>query len=291
MLKLLRDAAAGWSHDRASSRAAALAFYALLSLAPLLIIAVAVAGFVLGRETATGEMLDRIAGWIGHDVAAVVQSMIERSRDPAAGVIAGVAGLLGLLIGSTTAFAELQETLDHIWGVPSRQTGGIRNMLRKRFLAFVLVGCAGLLLFGSVVISAVIAAIGNFWGEWFGYQAYLLEALNFVLSVGIGTTLFALIYKVLPSIDIAWRDVWVGALFTSLLFTLGKSLIGLYLGRSAIASGFGAAGSLVLLLLWIYYSAQIFLFGAEFTKCYAHRYGSLSTASSDGGTAGLHHAQ
>jgi membrane protein len=291
MLTLLRDAAAGWSRDRASSKGAALAFYALLSLAPLLIIAVAVAGFVFGRETATSEIVDQIAVWIGHDTAAVVQSMIERSRDPSAGVIAGVAGLIGLLLGSTTAFAELQETLDQIWGVSSPQAGGLRTMLRKRVLAFVLVGCVGLLLLGSLVMSTVIAAIGKFWGEWFGYQTYLLEVLNFALSVGIITTLFALIYKVLPSTTIAWRDVWVGALFTSLLFTLGKSLIGLYLGRSAVGSAFGAAGSLVLLLLWIYYSAQIFLFGAEFTKCYAHRCGSRSAASSDGEAAGFHHAQ
>jgi membrane protein len=279
MLTLLRDAAAGWSRDRASSKGAALAFYTLFSLSPLLIIAVAVAGFIFGEEAATGEIVNQAARWVGRDGAALVQSMIGKSSDPASGLIAALAGLAGLVVGSTTAFAELQETLDQIWGVKTPQAGGIGAMLRKRLAAFALVGCVGLLLLASLVMSAVIAALEKFWSGWLGQEALLLEALNFGLSLGIITTLFALIYKVLPSTPVAWRDVWAGALFTSLLFTLGKSLIGLYLGRSAVTSTFGAAGSLILLLLWIYYSAQIFLFGAEFTKFHAYRYGSRSTSS------------
>ncbi len=281
MLALLRDAAEGWSRDRVSGMAAALAFYTLFSLPALLIVAVAVAGFIFGEAAATGEIVNQTARWLGRDNATLVQSIIEQSSDAASGLLAALVGLAGLLIAATTAFAELQASLDRIWGVPGPRNG-IRQLLRKRLIAFVLVGCVGLLLLTSMVMSAAIAVFGEFWIVWVGHTAYLLEALNFAVSLGIVTTLFAFIYKFLPSCPVAWRNVWIGALFTSLLFTLGKSLIGLYLGTSAVASPFGVASSLILLLLWLYYSAQIFLFGAEFTKFHAYRYGSRHARSAPG---------
>ncbi len=287
MVLVLRDAATAWSRDRISSRAAALAFYTLFSLPALLIIAVAVAGFIFGEAAATGEIVIQTARWLGRDNATLVQSIIEKSSDPASGLLAALVGLAGLLVAATTAFAELQASLDRIWGLKGPPRGppryGIRQLLRKRLIAFVLVGCVGLLLLTSMVISAAIAVFGEFWLGWVGHTANLLEALNFAVSLGIVTTLFAFIYKFLPSRPVAWRNVWVGALFTSLLFTLGKSLIGLYLGTSAVASPFGVASSLILLLLWLYYSAQIFLFGAEFTKFHAYRYGSRRAESAPDG--------
>jgi membrane protein len=283
MLLVLRDAAAAWSRDSISSRAAALAFYTLFSLPALLIIAVAVAGFIFGEAAATGEIVNQTARWLGSDNAALVQTIIEKSSDPASGLLAALVGLAGLLVASTTAFAELQESLDQIWGVQGPPRSGIRQLLRKRLIAFVLVGCVGLLLLTSMFLSAAIAVFGEFWIDWVGHTARLMEALNFAVSLSIVTTLFAFIYKFLPSCPVSWRNVWIGALFTSLLFTLGKSLIGLYLGTSAIASPFGVASSLILLLLWLYYSAQIFLFGAEFTKFHAYRYGPRRAESTPGG--------
>jgi membrane protein len=274
MLLVLRDAAMAWSSDRISSRAAALAFYSLLALPALLIIAVAVAGIVFDEALATGEIVSQTALWLGRDNAELVQSIIEQSLVSTSGLFAALFGLVGLLIAATTAFAELQESFDQIWGVQEPPRSAIRHLLRQRLIAFLLVGCVGLLLLTSLIMSALIGLLERLWIDWLGPSTNLLAALDFSVSLGIVTSLFALIYKFLPSCPVAWRHVWIGALFTSLLFSLGKFLIGMYLGSSTIASPFGVASSLILLLLWLYYSAQIFLFGAEFTRFHALHYAS-----------------
>lgn len=267
---LIRDSVYGWINNRAQRKGAALAFYTVFSLAPVLIIAIAVAGAFFGEEAARGEIVEQVRELVGQEGAQAVQLMIENAQRPGAGVTATIIGLIVLLIGATTAFAELKDGLDQIWEVPEEKMSGVWYLLRTRLLSFGLILGIGFLLLVSLVISAILAGLGKYLGP----TGPLLEAVNALFSFIMIMTLFATIYKVLPSIRIAWRDVWVGAAITALLFVIGKSLIGLYLGNSAITSTYGAAGSLILVLFWVYYSAQIFLLGAEFTKFYAYRYGS-----------------
>jgi membrane protein len=254
---------------------AALAYYTLFSIAPLLIIAIAVAGLVFGQEAARGEIVAQIQGLIGREGAIAVQGLLKSANEPAQSIIATVAGIITLVIGATTVFGELQSDLDRIWRVPApAKTSGIWSLLRSRLLSFGLVLGLGFLLLVSLVVSAAIAAFGKWsYGFFEGREAYL-HALNFGISFAVTTLLFALIYKLMPRAGIAWQDVWVGAAVTALLFEIGKFLIGLYLGTTSVASGFGAAGSLVVLLVWVYFSAQVFLLGAEFTWVYSHEYGS-----------------
>lgn len=267
---LIRDSVYGWINNRAQRKGAALAFYTVFSLAPVLIIAIAIAGAFFGEEAALGEIVEQVRDLVGQEGAQAVQLMIENAQRPGAGVAATVIGVLVLLIGATTAFAELKDGLDQIWEVPEEKMSGVWYLLRTRLLSFGLILGIGFLLLVSLVVSAILAALGKYLGP----TGPLLEAANALFSFIMIMSLFATIYKVLPSIRIAWRDVWVGAAITALLFVIGKSLIGLYLGNSAITSTYGAAGSLILVLFWVYYSAQIFLLGAEFTKFYAYRYGS-----------------
>jgi membrane protein len=211
---------------------------------------------------------------MGSEAAAAVEALLQSARSPSGGLISTAVGVVVLLIGASAVFGELQDALNRIWRAPVPRPPGLWRLVRERILSFGMILGVGFLLIVSLVLSAAIAALGEWWGAAFSYQAIFLEALNFVLSFAVITVAFALIYKLIPRVSVQWRDVWIGAGVTALLFTIGKSLIGIYIGRSGVASAFGAAGSLIVLLLWVYYSAQIFLLGAEFTWVYAHEFGS-----------------
>ena len=272
---MIKAAVKAWVDDYAPSMGAALAYYTLFSLAPLLIIVIAVSGMVFGQEAAQGEIVVQLRGIMGEEGAVAVQGILKTAREPAQGIVATIVGIVVLLLGATAVFGELQSALDRIWRVPAPDgESGIWHLLRTRLLSFGLVLGLGFLLIVSLVVSAALAALGKWWGGWFEGWDVVLEILNFAVSLGIFTLLFAMIYKIMPRARISWRDVWTGAAVTALLFTVGKVLIGLYLGKSSLASGFGAAGSLVVLLAWVYYSAQIFLFGAEYTWVFSNQHGS-----------------
>jgi membrane protein len=272
---LIRKSLWAWVDDYAPSMGAALAYYTLFSIAPLLMIAIAVAGLAFGQEAARGEIVAQIQGVIGQEGAIAVQGLLKSANQPARGIFLTMVSIITLVIGATTVFAELQSDLDRIWRVPApAKENSVWILLRTRLLSFGLVLGLGFLLLVSLIISAALAAFGKWWdGVFEGWEA-LLQALNFSISFAITTLLFALIYKLMPRARIAWQDVWVGAGVTALLFEIGKFLIGLYLGKASVASGFGAAGSLVVLLVWVYFAAQIFLLGAEFTWVYSHEHGS-----------------
>ena len=280
---LIRQSVGSWVDDYAPSMGAALAYYTLFSIAPLLVIAMAVAGLVFGQEAARGEIVGQIQGVIGREGAIAVQGLLKSANEPARGLFLTVIGIITLVIGATTVFAELQSDLDRIWRAPApAKENGIWALLRTRLLSFGLVLGLGFLLLVSLVMSAAIAAFGKGWDGVFEGGEAVLQALNFGISFAMTTLLFAMIYKLMPRARIAWRDVWVGAGVTALLFEIGKFLIGLYLGKTGVASGFGAAGSLVVLLVWVYFAAQIFLLGAEFTWVYSHAYGSKRAQTTSG---------
>jgi membrane protein len=277
--QMIKAAFNAWVDDYAPSMGAALSYYTLFSLAPLLLIVIAVAAMVFGQEAAQGEIVAQLGAIMGADGAMAVEGMLKSARKPAASVLATIVGVALLLLGATAIFAELQDALDRIWRVPAPQAqSGIWYLLRTRLLSFGLVLGLGFMLTVSLIISAALAALGKWWGSWFNGWDVFFEILNFGVSLGIFTLLFAMIFKIMPRAKVPWRDVWTGAAVTALLFTIGKVLIGLYLGKSSLASGFGAAGSFVVLIAWVYYSALIFLFGAEYTWVYAHRFGSRQTA-------------
>lgn len=270
---LLKQAASSWSSDYAPSMGAALSYYTLFSIAPLLLIVIAVAGWFFGAEAVRGQVTEQLQYLMGEQGAKAIESMIAAASDPKDGIIATVIGVAVLILGATTVFGELQNALDRIWRAPARQrSSGWWNLLRTRLLSFGMVLGIAFLLMVSLVLSAALAALGKLWA-FPGWEA-LSHALDVLVSFGITTALFAMIYKFIPRVHVAWHDVWIGAAFTAILFAVGKFLIGLYIGKSAVASTFGAAGSLVVLMLWVYYSAQIFLLGAEFTWVYAHEHGS-----------------
>ena len=271
---LVRDSAAAWGEDYASSMGAALAFYTVFSVAPVLLIAIAVAGLVFDTHAAQQAVSLELAGLMGSEAAAAVEALLRSAQSPSGGLISTMIGVVALLIGASAVFGELQDALNRIWRAPVPRPPGLWRLVSERLLSFGMILGVGFLLIVSLVMSAAIAALGQWWGAAFSHQAILLEVINFVLSFGLVTAAFALIYKLIPHVSIQWRDVWIGAAVTALLFTAGKSLIGIYIGRSGVASAFGAAGSLIVLLLWVYYSAQIFLLGAEFTWVYAHAFGS-----------------
>lgn len=269
----------GWIDDGASSMGAAIAFYTLLSMAPLLLIVLTIAGFFFGDEAARGALEQQLAQLVGPDGAQAVQGILGNAGNRAGGLVSLLVGLLTLFIGATTVFAELQTDIDRIWKVQAPRGAGLLRYLRQRLMSFGVILGVGFLLMVSLVISAIIAALGNLWEQWLVGTEILLQLLNFALGFAMITALFALIYKLLPSLRIAWSDVWVGAAVTSLLFGIGKFLIGLYIGKAAIASSFGAAGTLVVVIVWVYFSSQIFLLGAEFTYEYARSHGSLVPAA------------
>jgi membrane protein len=272
--QLVKGAVSSWVDDYGQSMGAALAYYTVFSLAPLLLIVISVAGLVFGPDAARGEILGELRGMMGEDAAKAIQGLLESTNHPATGALATVIGAVTLMIGATTVFAELQTSLDRIWRVNTRQASGVWALLRSRFLSFGMILGIGFLLMVSLVFSAALNALENWWDPWFAGWAMLAGVVNQVISFALTMAAFAMIYKIMPRARIQWPDVWVGAAVTAALFTVGKYLIGLYIGKSGVTSVFGAAGSLVVVLVWVYYSAQIFLIGAEFTWVYAHQMGS-----------------
>ena len=272
---LLRDAGTNWVDDHAQSMGAALAFYTIFSIAPLLLIVIAVAGMVFGEEAARGEIYTQLNGLLGNSGARAVQGLLESVRQPADNVPAALFGVGLLFVAATTVFAELQNALDRIWRAPQRsRAGGLWSLVRARLLSFGMILGIGFVLIVSLAFSAAMRALSRWWDPESRSWATFSGASELGLSLLLLTAVFAMIYKTMPRAQVAWRDVWVGAAVTSALFVAGKTLIGLYIGRSGITSAFGAAASLIVVLLWVYYSAQIFLFGAEFTWVWSHRHGS-----------------
>ncbi len=265
----------GWVDDRASSMGASLSYYTFFSMAPLLLIVISVAGLLLGREAAQGHLMDELGGLFGPQAAASIQAMVASASEPANSWWGTVVGLAAMLVGATTVFAELQGALDRIWEAPDRPAGtGLWGLLRARVLSFGLILGLAFLLMVSLVVGAVVTALGRWWSGALGDWEWVVQGLNFGVSFLLTSVIFAMIYKLMPRAQVQWKDVWVGAVVTALLFTVGKFLISIYLGASGVASAYGAAGSLVVVLIWVYYSAQVFLLGAEFTWVYAQARGS-----------------
>jgi len=293
--RILKLSYQGWKEDKASRLSAALAYYTIFSLAPLLIIVIAVAGLFWQQQAVQQQVMDQIQSLVGADGAKFVSDLLTSASNPAKGIIATIVGIITLLFGALGVFNELHNSLNIIWEVEEEKPKGFLKTIKKvivdRFLSFTMILGIGFLLLVSLVISTGLSAVQTTISNAIPLSEIILQIINLVISIGAITVLFALIYKFLPDAEIAWRDVWLGAFVTAVLFSLGKLVIGIYLGNSAVASSFGAAGSLVLLLVWIYYSAQILFFGAEFTEVYANNYGSKilpegeEAASQAGGTA------
>ena len=273
--RVLVESVKAWIDHRGGSKGAALAFYTLFSMTPILVLAIAVAGYFFGAEAAQGEIIAQLQGLIGPNGAQAIQAVLAAARNPASGMVAAfVSGVL-FLVGATSVFSELKNSLDDLWGIEQPPQSGFIAFVRTRILSFGLILVLAFLLLSSLTVSAALAVIARQAGDIWSSSAAALVTLSSLISFSVIACLFAVIYKMLPNVVLAWRDVWTGALVTAALFSLGKYAIGLYLGNSEIASGFGAAGSLIALLLWVYYSAQIFFLGAEFTRQYALRIGSL----------------
>ena len=275
LLGLFKRAAGAWNDDDAASMGAALAYYTIFSIAPLIILVIAVLGMIFGRDAAQGHILDQLRGLVGDAGASAVQDMLRSASVAGRSIPAAIISVITLLLGATSVFTELYGDLNRIWRMPAApKASGIVTLLRTRLLSFGMILGIGFLLLVSLVISAGLAAVGDWWGSRFQAWTIIVQVINAVLSLAMITAAFALIYKYLPRARIAWKDVFAGAFCTAVLFELGKLLIGVYLGKTRVATGFGAAGSLAVFLVWVYYSAQIFLLGAEFTWVYAYRHGS-----------------
>jgi membrane protein len=267
-LSIIKATFAAWNRHEAPRLGAALAFYTILSLSPLVIIVVALAGLIFSRSTAQAHMLSQVQAMIGPEGGKAVEAMLASAQKPAAGILGSMVGLLSLLFGASGVFAELRSALNLIWEVNPEQTSGFVALLRERFFSFGMVLSIGFLLLVSLVVSAALAALGKFFGGLLPIPPQVLAVSNFLLSfIGVAI-LFGLIFRLVPEAKVRWRNVWPGALLTALFFTIGKTLIGLYLGKSSVGSSYGAAGSVIVVIVWVYYSAQIFFFGAEFTHVY-----------------------
>jgi membrane protein len=269
---LFREAGQQWVHHKVSRLGAALAYYTVFSIAPLLLIGIGVAGLVFGKQAAEGKIADQIESLVGRQAAQAIEAMIGNASWPESGFAAAAIGVGLIFFGAMGVFVELQDAMNTIWDVQPRQGGGWLAVVKDHILSFCLVLATIVLMIVSVVFSTALAALESFLGDWFSSR--FDHAVDFAVSFGIITVLFAMIFRFLPDARVAWKDVWLGAAMTSLLFALGKMLLGFYLGHSTVASAYGAAGSLVALMIWAYYSAQIFLFGAELTRVYANKYGS-----------------
>lgn len=276
IMPLVKETYQGWNKHDAPKIGASLAYYTILSLAPLVIFVIGLVGLVLGQGEARDSLLSQVRDLIGPDGARVVKGMIEQARQPAHGAIATALGFITLLLGASGVFGELRDALNTMWDVKRSESGGIWAMVRQRFLSFGMVLGIGFLLLVSLILSAAVSIIGKFFSSVLPIPESVLHLINLAVSLLVGTILFAAIYRFLPDRKIAWRDLWVGAFVTAILFDVGKLLIGLYLGKASVGSAYGAAGSLVIVLVWVYYSAQVFLFGAEFTHVYALRCGTAS---------------
>lgn len=278
IISLIKETFKEWQKDKAPTLAAALAFYTVFSLAPLLIIVIAIAGLVFGQEAAQGQLVGQLQSLVGKDGAETIQQLVANASNPQSGIVATLIGVATLLWGATNVFTNLKEALNMIWNVEPPPGRGWMGFLQDRVLSFAMILSIGFLLLVSLVISAVLAAVNQWLNGLLHIPVGLWQLIDFGISFSVVTVLFALIYKFLPDVKLAWNDVWVGAAITSVLFTIGKSLIGIYLGSSGIGSTYGAAGSFVILLLWINYSAQILFLGAEFTQVWTNRYGSRKLA-------------
>jgi membrane protein len=264
-----------WVEAEPFQLAAALSYYTLFSLAPLLLIAIGVAGFVFGREAAQNQIVETLQGMIGQDSAQTVQEMIQAANEkPKTGMLSTIIGFVALLFGAGGVVGQLQTSLNRMWEVTPKPGQGIWGFLRQRFFSFAMVLAIGFLLLVSLVVTAILSSFTAMLSSLLGDATFVAHAIDIIVSFGFVTLLFALIYKYVPDVEIQWRDVWVGAALTSILFTLGKYLVGLYIGTSGVSSTFGAAGSLITILVWVYYSSLIFFLGAEFTRVYATQYGS-----------------
>lgn len=271
---VLRDAVRAWVVDGVASMGAAVAFYTIFSLAPMMILIIAVAGAVLGEAAATGALMDELTGLVGDAGARTIQDLIVATDRNGSGPWATALGAATLLIGATTVFSELQGALNRIWRAEPPAVSTVTWLVRVRLRGLALIGAIGFLLIVALVASAVLAAFDSWLVRALPDLRIVLRLANLLVPFAVFTVLFALIYRVLPDTRIPWADVWLGAVATAFLFVLGKGLIGLYLGTSGVTSTYGAAGSFVVILLWVYYSAQIFLLGAEITRVYSERYGS-----------------
>jgi membrane protein len=271
---LLKDTWDEWNTDRAPRLGASLAFYTVLSLSPLLIVAIAIAGFFFGQQAAQGELFNQATKLIGPQGADALQSLVQNANKPGAGLVATILSAATLLLGASGVFGELQGAMNIIWGVEERPGQGVVGMIKNRFLSFGFVLGAGFLLLVSLILSTVLNVLSSRLQSALPGADMLWQILEFAVSFAIITLLFAAIFKFIPDVEISWGDVAIGAVVTSLLFAIGRLLLGLYLGNSGTTSVYGAAGSLVAVVLWVYYSAQILFFGAEFTQVYASRYGS-----------------
>ena len=279
--QLLRETYNEWSEDRAPRLAAALAYYTVFALAPLLIIVIAIAGLFFGEAQVRDSILNQVGGLIGQNGREAIDAMVQGARKPTTGVIATVIGVITLLFAAGGLFGQLQDALNTIWEVQPKPGRGIWGTIQARFLSFAMVLGVGFLLLVSLMISATLSAVGSFVAGDAYSTTVLWQVVNFVVSFVVTTLLFAMIYKILPDAKVAWRDVGVGAIATAALFSLGRFAISMYLGRAAPESTYGATGSLVALLLWVYYSAQILFLGAEFTQVYAKAYGSKIQPADD----------
>jgi membrane protein len=265
---IVRGGLKGWWNDNVPRLGASLAYYTLFAIAPVIIVAIGIAGLVFGPEAVRGQIVHQVDDLIGLEGGRAVQALLQGASNHSAGVLATVIGSITFLLGATGAFLELQYALNTIWRVAPKATAGLRDFLVQRLVSFGLVVAIGFLLMVSLAVSAALAAFSGWLNASVPGIAFVWMAVNLVISIAVTTLLFALVYKVLPDVDLDWPDVWTGALMTSVLFAIGKTVIGLYIGHSSTASSYGAAGSVVVLLLWVYYSAQIVLFGAELTRAY-----------------------
>jgi len=269
---VMKRALIGWWNDNVPRLGASLAYYTLFAMSPILLVATSIAGLAFGAEAVRGEVVGQIEGLVGRQGAETVQAMLEGASKPSSSIVATIIGLVTLFLGATGAFLELQTALNAIWRVKPRPNAGVADFLKQRLISFGLVVGVGFLLLVSLVVSAALSALTRYLGHIFPGLTAVFEASNVLVALFVITLLFAMVYKVLPDVRLRWRDVWIGALVTAGLFSIGKQLIGLYLGTSSVGSSYGAAGSVVVLLIWVYYSSQVVLLGAEFTRYYVERF-------------------
>ena len=270
---LARETVESWSEDNAARLAASLAYYTLLSLAPLVVLTIALAGLEFGADAAKGQIAHEVASVTGPEAGVAIQSIVANAKAPTSGLVGPIVGVVVLLFGASGAFGELQSALNTIWRVKTKPGRGVMGIIRDRGFSLAMVLCVAFLLLVSLILSAALAAIGKFFAAALPGGESLWQLANFSLSLAIATLLFALMFKVIPDARIEWRDVWIGAVVTAILFTLGKTLLAIYIGKFGAVSAFGAAGSLVALVIWVYYSSQVLFLGAEFTRVYASHYG------------------
>ncbi|HSI86768.1 MAG: YihY/virulence factor BrkB family protein [Candidatus Methylacidiphilales bacterium] len=281
-IEVLKQTAMEWNTDKVPVLGAALAYYTVFSLAPLLIITIAIAGFVFGEEAARGQIFDQLRGLIGDEGGKAMQDLVQNANSkPATGITATVMGIITLLLGASGVFGQVQSSLNQIWGVEPSADRGVAGIIKDRFLSFGFVLIVGFLLLVSLLATSAITFVATWLGGFASGIEVLTRVLDVVLTLSIVSSLFALMFKFLPDAHIAWKDVWIGGILTAILFSIGKFALGIYLGYSSVGSSFGPAGSLIVLLVWVYYSAQILFFGAEFTQVWANKCGSRVAPAED----------